>query len=140
MATETKGHTPGPWIVDIDQHMVSECISDLFGYAISGDEEPPELDYANAALIAAAPETAAERDRLRGQIDQLADFIMAKILGEPSQSQGSVDTAIRIMTNQQAVNAELLKAAQKVVEDKQGRLALGVLWDLESAIAHAEGR
>ena len=31
------------------------------------------------------------------QIDRLANFIMAEVDGEPSQSQGAVDTAIRII-------------------------------------------
>lgn len=35
---------------------------------------------------------------LQQQIDRLARFIMAKIPGEPSRSEGAVDCAIRIMT------------------------------------------
>lgn len=38
-----------------------------------------------------------EITRLKEQIDQLAKFIMAEVPGEPSQSEGAVDTAIRIM-------------------------------------------
>ena len=34
---------------------------------------------------------------------------------------------------------QLLEAAQKVLEDKEGNLALGVLWDLQSAVAKATG-
>jgi hypothetical protein len=44
-------------------------------------------------------------DRLReelaqreGQIDTLANFILHSVPGEPSQSQGAVDTAIRVIT------------------------------------------
>jgi hypothetical protein len=33
------------------------------------------------------------------QIDRLAAFILEKVPGEPSQSQGAVDTAIRVMEN-----------------------------------------
>jgi len=36
-------------------------------------------------------------DSLGSQIDRLANFIMAEIPGEPSQSEGAVDTAIRWM-------------------------------------------
>jgi hypothetical protein len=39
----------------------------------------------------------AERDHLDGEIKRLADFIMAEVPGEPSQSQGAVDTAIRVI-------------------------------------------
>ena len=41
----------------------------------------------------AAQQTAALSD----QIGRLADFIMREIPGEPSQSQGAVDTAIRLL-------------------------------------------
>jgi hypothetical protein len=34
---------------------------------------------------------------LKAQIDRLAVFIMDEVPGEPSQSQGAVDTAIRII-------------------------------------------
>jgi hypothetical protein len=34
------------------------------------------------------------------QIDKLANFIMAKVPGEPSENEGAVDTAIRIMSQQ----------------------------------------
>lgn len=39
-------------------------------------------------------------EELERQIDRLANFIMHKIEGEPSESQGAVDTAIRIMEKQ----------------------------------------
>ena len=36
---------------------------------------------------------------LERQIDRLADFILEHIPGEPSQSQGAIQTAIRLLTN-----------------------------------------
>ena len=36
-------------------------------------------------------------ETLKAQINRLANFIMAKIDGEPSRNEGAVDTAIRIM-------------------------------------------
>lgn len=33
------------------------------------------------------------------QVNKLANFIMAEVDGEPSQSEGAVDTAIRIIRN-----------------------------------------
>jgi hypothetical protein len=41
-----------------------------------------------------------DKESLKSQIKRLADFIIAEIPGEPSQSQGAVDTAIRIMRTQ----------------------------------------
>ncbi len=40
-------------------------------------------------------------ESLDSQIDRLAKFIVEHIPGEPSQSEGAVDTAIRIMSSQQ---------------------------------------
>ncbi len=42
-------------------------------------------------------EQTAETKRLAKQIQTLADFIMREIPGEPSQDQGAVDTAIRLL-------------------------------------------
>lgn len=64
-------HTPGPWFVDAHKNVVAEggglvafpCISAGF------DQE------ANARLIAAAPETAAERDRLKEINAELLDAL-----------------------------------------------------------------
>lgn len=38
---------------------------------------------------------------VNSQIDKLANFIMSEVEGEPSQSQGAVDTAIRIIKSYQ---------------------------------------
>jgi len=38
-----------------------------------------------------------ERDQLREQVDRLASFILTNIPGEPSRSEGAVDTAIRLL-------------------------------------------
>lgn len=39
-------------------------------------------------------------DEAQQQVERLADFIMAEVPGEPSQSQGAVDTAIRLLREQ----------------------------------------
>lgn len=59
-------------------------------------------------------------EELERQIDRLANFIMHKIEGEPSQSQGAVDTAIRIMGDQ-AREVEGLRA--KLAEQARDALA-----------------
>ena len=38
---------------------------------------------------------------IKSQIDKLANFIMTEVEGEPSQNQGAVDTAIRIIKSYQ---------------------------------------
>ena len=57
---ETAKHTPGPW--EHKHEMV---------YGQDGNTLAHVRDEANAALIAAAPETAAERDQLKVQRDEL---------------------------------------------------------------------
>lgn len=54
-------HTPGPWKV---HHTFNVFMSDDGIIAIPRDGSAATIE-ANARLIAAAPETAAERDRLR---------------------------------------------------------------------------
>ena len=50
------------------------------------------------------------------QINELANFIMAEIEGEPSQDEGAVECAIRIMKEQRDQITELEKL---VIEEKQ---------------------
>ena len=37
------------------------------------------------------------KEKLRSQVKRLANFIMANVPGEPSKSEGAIDTAIRII-------------------------------------------
>ena len=50
------------------------------------------------------------------QIVKLATFIMANVPGEPSESQGAVDTAIRVMTTLQARVREVEEALRPFAE------------------------
>lgn len=45
----------------------------------------------------------AQKDWLDAEILRLAEFIATEVPGEPSQSQGAVDTAIRIIRNLQNI-------------------------------------
>ena len=47
-----------------------------------------------------------DEPEVNSQIDKLANFIMSEVEGEPSQNQGAVDTAIRIIKSYQ--NQEVL--------------------------------
>ena len=67
------------------------------------------------------------------QIVKLATFIMANVPGEPSESQGAVDTAIRVMTTLQARVRELEEALAPVldkIESVSGLLDAGVSDDV----------
>lgn len=64
-------HTPGPWFLSPNGRSINTapgrdgfCVAEISDANIHFDDFPEEY-RANAALIAAAPETAAERDRLR---------------------------------------------------------------------------
>ena len=73
-------HTPGPWtyrtsayngafeINGADSKVF--VVADIYGYV-----QWPERAEANARLIAAAPETAAERDRLRAEVAELVQAL-----------------------------------------------------------------
>jgi hypothetical protein len=84
-------HTPGPWRFSSDGHIVSASTgervctphSTLLGGKVS--DQIKDLKR-NARLIAAAPETAAERDRLREVNAELLAALLAMqafIEGEP---------------------------------------------------------
>lgn len=51
--------------------------------------------------------------KLEEQIKRLADFIMEEVPGEPSQSEGAVDTAIRVMQQERQKTAALRSAMSK---------------------------
>lgn len=55
-----------------------------------------------------------QHEAIEAQIDRLASFIMHCIEGEPSQSQGAVDTAIRIMTEQATTIGEQLAEIERL--------------------------
>jgi len=72
-------HTPGPWTVDVEDECrvidVQDCTVARTDYVKI--EEERDWQVANAALIAAAPETAAERDRLRQVNEVMVEALRA---------------------------------------------------------------
>ncbi len=60
-------------------------------------------------------------DDLERQIDQLANFIMADVDGEPCKNEGAVECAIRIIKHQQARVKELEGALGGVIDDLHRR-------------------
>ena len=63
----------------------------------------------------------------QGQIDTLANFILRSVPGEPSQSQGAVDTAIRVITT-------LREELAQVTQERDLVLAEAV-WAIEQVVS-----
>ncbi len=59
------------------------------------------------------PEGEAGGEGLVSQVDRLAAYIMENVPGEPSQNQGAVDTAIRVMRDLLAINRSPVEAVHR---------------------------
>ena len=86
METKTAQHTPGPWEIiphgageTADMTIREDKTSGQYVALVQvfGDSDFAPRARANAALIAAAPETAAERDRLRAENAELRGALEA---------------------------------------------------------------
>lgn len=79
-------------------------------------------------IIARLPKV--ENEEPEKQIDRLANFIMAEIPGEPSQSEGAIDTAIRLLKARQTkMRGKALKRIHPEDSDTQFRLVRAMLID-----------
>lgn len=69
-------HTPGPWRIVRNKMSPRQIVNDANTISVAQIHggEGEEITDANARLIAAAPETAAERDRLRKALEFYADY------------------------------------------------------------------
>jgi hypothetical protein len=68
-----------------------------------------------------------ERDALQEQVDKLANYIMAYIPGEPSQSEGAIDCAIRLLSTRETKNwFPLYKDVESERDALQKRLDMAV--------------
>lgn len=83
------------------------------------DDEPRELlaemrkrAEATVAELQECTELCAEARSGEAQLDKLATYIMDEMPGEPSQSQGAGDTAIRLLQQ----HRELMAEAERVLE------------------------
>jgi hypothetical protein len=72
--------------------------NELGDYLLAVTEELDMMGHCFSELPAAVAKLVEDSD----QIDRLAKYIMAEVPGEPSQSEGAVDTAIRVMRDMQA--------------------------------------
>jgi hypothetical protein len=57
-------------------------------------------------------------ETLEAQVDRLARFIMAEVPGEPSQNEGAIDTAIRIIRTLQTAKPKVTKEQAREVAQK----------------------
>ena len=55
------------------------------------------------------------RESLKKQTERLANFIMGNIPGEPSQDQGAIDTAIRLLKNKTDQRTQLLEQVRDML-------------------------
>lgn len=122
----SSSHTPGPWRID-DGRQISRVVltqddtivirTGAKGCAVaflSRTNWPIGQDEANAALIAGAPETAAERDRLQQQLGEIraeleieqhdVDFLNGRI--RELESEQKIEIEARQVANQKGVAAE----------------------------------
>lgn len=134
-------HTPGPWKVEIRKAGTGKGrevwpvstfpLRGMIARVLSDGQNTDRAD-ADAALIAAAPETAAERDRLREERDEAIQHY---------------HVALDERNATRSINAELLEALRdvesKIVDFEAGRINWrpdDFLHRVRAAIAHAEGR
>ena len=134
---QTMRHTPGPWRISgcradkdhlLIEHGDNETKSTLIAM-LYHDEHRLPMD-ANARLIAAAPETAAERDRLKGiNAELLAALKKAEEVSE------LMDDLARYEASPQPNHQEVLRLQSEldVLRDVAATLR-------RQALAHAEGR
>ena len=84
-------HTPGPWTIygpELDITAYDEAADRTVTVAMMCDDAEPERE-ANAVLIAAAPETAAERDRLRQVNEVMLEALYTALNTEQAARFGS---------------------------------------------------
>lgn len=93
-------------------------------------------DYLVEMADADMREAADRIEALSAENERLASFIMHCIEGEPSQSQGAVDTAIRIMTEQATTIGEQLAENERLRE----ALAIAAVWTAEPETTIADIR
>lgn len=118
------------WIEDLDVPFLPESIErvtiDPVLLAWAPELVRPLLKSAMPALVdlvvdatkGAVKVNEGDVSSLAEQVDTLANYIMADVPGEPSQSQGAVDTAIRVMQEMATERTNL------------GREAGGLLFDI----------
>ena len=88
-------YTPGPWMIDLDNHMLSSCIAEVVAIAnddCDGDFSSPK-EYADARLIAAAPEMLEALERIEELMDSLAPLRRTDLFNADQQAKAAIAKA-----------------------------------------------
>lgn len=139
-------HTPGPWEADTLNGRIVVCADRTTPKGTKVNHVILDCDYengipyeealANAKFIADAPETAAERDRLKGVLFQRDIEI------ETLKHNARIHLTSAVELQQQAaiykvINAKLLEALKEIVTEYGGAENFK---NAQAAIAEAEGK
>ena len=131
--TDTEGHTPGPWEIFTIASELGESYR-IFAPPFEDKSEavdiahiPKDWDgHANAILIAAAPETAAERDRLKDELTKtnIALNNFDEGTGLIIEERDELKVEVKRLSNRiEAMldhEAELVKALESVMKFRNG--------------------
>jgi hypothetical protein len=104
---------------------------------------PDELHLIPDPVACPDPGLHDETEQVDAQIKALADWIMSNVPGEPSQSEGAVDTAIRVMAKVTELKTELLEThadleasrAREQIAQGQRDAVLAYITDLKRHMA-----
>lgn len=80
--------------------MICNCCRCVVGRYVRDSNAPQDVIWALDAWANEEEETCMQVAFLHDQIKALADHIVAEFPGEPSESEGAIDTAIRLMGRQ----------------------------------------
>ena len=102
------------------RHRVSDVVVELAIARSDAGRFHGQADGAGKLLVDAR----IGRDEANGQIAKLAKFIMERVPGEPSQNEGAVDCAIRIIETLAAQNAAIKSKRDELGKSLNGAEAL----------------
>lgn len=146
-------HTPGPWEVHEGQDYVrvitagghtDEKIADVFSDTKGAEYEDDDANQlANASLIAAAPETAAERDRLKVELAETQEIASNNFAHWKKYEKQRDELLAALKAVRDIVEADamrILATIDTASEEAEGHrdAALCYIEQVDTAIANAE--
>lgn len=140
----TSKHTPGPWRFEPETKTIRSVPKNYWLASMNSWDGAVDHD-ANAALIAAAPETAAERDKLRDALQSLRGLpdvmVAAQRAGVRDAMLAALDgTGPSEADKLRETNKELLAALAELAENRnEDYLHADDLEMIKAAIAKARG-
>lgn len=101
LIAQRNNNTDGPSEFQLGFQAAINTICNGFGlwelYSEAYQDQPDTAAEGAGAISGSFGIGRASQEALQEQIDRLANFIARNVLGEPSQNQGAVDTAIRLL-------------------------------------------